>query len=240
MRLGLLTTLWRRHDLARIVLRHHAGLDIPGIEIVPVAVGSEHEAKRIADEEGWHFVRHKNSPLSDKHNAGLRALAGANVDGVVVIGSDDLLNAAYFEEMAARLASGQEAIELRGIYFYDAPNDELMYANQWSTGVGRCFSSSLLRRRDWTGWESGHDRRIDITMTKPLLQWANPRTWISDLRTTDIRVVDIKTGDGMWSFDWCKSICRPDRRHPVPDSRAWFDRHFPGVFDSLTEINPTT
>jgi len=245
IRLGLLTTLWRRPELTRIVLRHHANLAPSGVEIVPVAVGSEKGAKEMCEEEGWTFIRHKNSPLSDKHNAGLRAFQGAGVDGVAIIGSDNLLNAAYFEEMASRLAQGHEVVELRGIYFYDLFRDDLVYADAWSTGVGRVFSRALLRRRGWEAWERGVDRRVDSAAQRQLLQWANPRSWVPDLRATDIRVVDIKTDTNMWSFDWAvREVTRPDRRHPVPNSQGWFERHFPGTWDDLTAIpqpaNPTT
>lgn len=238
MRIGLLTTIWKRHDLGRITLKHHAGLDIPGIEIVPVAVGSEGAAsRRLAKRAGWLYVEAPNRPLSNKHNAGLRALSTAGVDGVVVIGSDNLLNAAYFEYAASLLAQGREFMEMRGIWFYDLPGDELTYAGQWSTGVGHCMASSILRRRDWKAWDDGHDRYLDRLVTKRIASHAHPRSWISDLRKTDVRAVDIKTADNMWGYDWCvNEVCRADRRHPVNNPRSWFDRHFPGVFDDLAEI----
>ena len=244
MRLGLLTSIWRRHDLARVVLEHHAMLDIPGVELVPLAVGSEGtDSKRLAHDSGWHYAEAPNSPLSDKMNEGLKAFRTAGVDGVVIIGSDDLLNAAYFEHAAATLAAGKDVLELRGIYFYNAPTDELVYADAWSTGVGRCLSARLLNAREWVGWESGQDTHLDHAMRTQAVVHGRERAWVADLRKTDIRVVDIKTEENLWSYAWCvNEITRPDRRHPVPDTRTWFERHFPGTYDAIhnPEQTPVT
>lgn len=242
MRIGILTALWQRRELARVVMTHHANLQIPDVELVPLAVGSEGKASRdLAHECGYHYVAARNHPVSDKLNKGMQAFASAGVDAVVVTDSDDLLNAAYFEHVAGKIAEGNELIELRGIYFYSAITDDLVYADAWSTGVGRCFSSSLLRRRRWTGWQPGMNKMLNSGQQVPLIQWANPRAWVPDLRKTEIRVVDIKTGHNIWTFEQCvDEICRPDRRHPIPDTRAWFERHFPGTYDRIHEHHHPT
>ena len=90
MTLGILTTLWKRHAIAHIVLEHYAHMDLSPVHSVRLAVGSEGDVSRsLAEEAGWEYLEHDNLPLSDKWNAGMAALKG-RVDAVLIVGSDDI------------------------------------------------------------------------------------------------------------------------------------------------------
>ena len=89
-RVEILTCLWRRHQLADIVLRHYAAVRdaLAGTLTLGItAVGSEGAQSRdLAERHGAHYVEHANSPLGAKWNVGLRAVRELQPDAVVITG----------------------------------------------------------------------------------------------------------------------------------------------------------
>jgi len=235
IKIGLLIPVWQRHDLARIVLAHYAALSVPGVEIVPVVVGSEGEASAaLADAAGVLYVEAPNEPLSDKHNAGVRAMRGLGVDCFVNCGSDDLLNAEYFAEVAALVADGCDFFALRGIWYYDVATKRLVYQHRSFPGAGVMLSRHVLEAVGWQPWETGQDRLLDASLINRCRRHAVKQAWVGDLRETTVRAVDIKTGVNMWDFDTITAR----QGVPAPEARpaAWLKQHFPKASTSITKL----
>ncbi len=54
MKLGIIMPIWRRHRLASLVMHYHRQLELPDIDIIGVAVGSEGAvSEKIAKDAGW-------------------------------------------------------------------------------------------------------------------------------------------------------------------------------------------
>jgi hypothetical protein len=235
VRIGLLIPVWQRHELARIVLAHYAKLKVNGAEIVSVVVGSEGDASRaLADEVGALYVEAPNEPLSDKHNAGVHAMKGLHVDCFVNCGSDDLINAAYFEAVSHLIAEDCDYLALRGLWYYDAATKRLVYQHRGFPGAGTMLSAHILGLVDWNPWPSGLDRYLDGGLINRCRQHSKVQAWVGDLRETDVRIVDVKTEVSMWDFDTITA--RAGVAVPEKAPAAWLKTHFPRSAASLTKL----
>lgn len=235
VRIGLLIPVWQRHALARIVLAHYAKMTLDGAVIIPVVVGSEGEASwALAEEFGMLYVEAPNEPLSDKKNAGAHAMRGLGVDCLVDCGSDDLLNAGFFQEIAGQVASGTDYFSLRGLWYYHAQSKRLVYQHRGHPGAGTMLSAYVLGQVDWNPWPTGLDRLLDAGLINRCRKFAKVQSWVGDLRETDIRLVDIKTDVGLWDFDTITA--RQGAPCPEKNPAAWFKTHFPKSATSITKI----
>src|SRR6056297_86817 len=90
MKVALVLAIYKRHDLEKIVLDNFRRQSKKfGFEII--VAGSEGEtSKRLA--KGCHYIEVENDPLSDKHNELIKKAKELDVDGVVLMGSDDIVN----------------------------------------------------------------------------------------------------------------------------------------------------
>jgi hypothetical protein len=95
MRLALVIAIYNRHDLESLVIeRYKEQSKKYGFEII--IAGSEGEAsQKIA--KGCHYIEIKNYPVSVKHNALINKAKELDVDGVVLSGSDNIVNDNYWK-----------------------------------------------------------------------------------------------------------------------------------------------
>lgn len=173
-RLGLLTAVWQRHDLVDFVLGYYRRVldgDLPA-KWEMIVVGSEGEASRaLAERHGAHYVEAPNSPLSDKFNAGSLAARDLGMDGLVLVGSDDLLSARYLRFASSWCPAGPRAVGLSDCYILDFAGWGTWYWPGYKgkregrpLGSGVVLSPELLRRLDWRPWMTGLDRNLDGSM----------------------------------------------------------------------------
>jgi hypothetical protein len=237
IRIGIMTTLWKRHDLEKIVLSYYSTLEVEGVEIVGLAAGSEGDSSRnVAKEAGWYYVSARNKPLGAKHNKALHAISQLDrIDCVVIIGSDDLLNAKYFEYIRDRFNEGMEAVTLDGWYMHRLGTDTVTYKTGATTGAGRMLSMGLIRRRNFKAWPDGQNRMLDGSMHTPIMQYANPRIYVGKPHENGIVCIDIKSDTNMWSI---AEMTDKLQHKPTKEegAKAFFDKHFPGVLDKLNTI----
>jgi len=189
MRIGILTAVHGRHELAEIVLRHnrHAAV-LAGLDVTPLAVLSEEEELRCEDvayitDAGWDFIIKPNQPLSDKWNAGLQELRGKGLDVVICIGSDDLVHSSVFRALAEALQTAwidpttmtcidgtPDWVGLRDMYSLHAPSGKVRYFPGYvgeregePIGTCRAFSRRFLDRVQWQLWKPGLARGLDAS-----------------------------------------------------------------------------
>ena len=238
-RIGLLTTLWRREDVENIVLRHYADLDVPGVEIVRLAVGSEGaESMLRAAQNDWHYIAARNRPLSDKHNKGMDWFRDKGVAGVIVIGSDDLMTAETIRILVRHLNDGADVVAPEDIYYYDRGCDKLYYGVRHHPGAGVLYSSATLEKLNWHLWPEGIDTRLDgQAMNRVHKQGAPSRVrYLDGCRARGLVVADIKSSDNMWTLRQLKETT--GRVSPV--DLDIFDDAFPGVREELKALNQPT
>ena len=235
MTIGILTTLWKRHALARIVLEHYAHLDLPGVRFVLLAVGSEGDVSRsLAEESGWEYIEHPNDPLSDKWNAGIATLRG-RVDAVLIVGSDDIMTIRAIEMVLEQIRSGSEAVGLKDLHYYDTRTGDAYYGVRHMPGAGMMVTADALDRVGWQPWESGLNRYLDRSFTNRLQTKAYPCRfkYIENCRDKSADMVDIKTSQNIWQV--VQIAAKTGRVHSV--SAASFDHTFPDLRDKLKQID---
>lgn len=182
-RLCLLTCLWQRPELSQMVLRYYQGAKntLADVELELVAIGSEGDASRqIAEASDFHYFEHANSPLSAKWNFGLQQTRAFDPDGVVLVGSDDLLSASILNHYARCLQQGDLFVGFLDGCFLDLGTSSLCqwhgYAGpKWrarrlaeTIGMGRLLARPLLEALDFSLWDGQRaDSRLDqLAQTK--------------------------------------------------------------------------
>jgi hypothetical protein len=245
MRLGLLTTIWQRPELTRLFLSYYARLDVPGIDLVPVAVYSpEDDTRWLRDSlpwpphpNPWTFTPAPNDPLGAKWNTGVRFLLTRDVDAVMVVGSDDLLSASYFELAAEMLSKRWDYLYPQDFYVYDAPSRRLAYCEHLYAGAGRVLSRRVLDRLGWQPWAPALNRYLDGSLHENALGAASRAYVVRDMRGRGLAGVDVKTEGNMWRLEGRALVGAGDRltirRVQEEDPAAFFGRFFPAEAKAL-------
>jgi len=180
----ILTCIWKRPKLTRIVLSHYRALkkelkDVINLELV--AVGSEGEkSKNICEESGFNYFEYENQPMSEKWNFGLQMTKKINPDAVIIVGSDDLIDKNLLEFYDKKLKQGYMMLGIKDFYIYDAERRKLAYWRGYgklndahrmneTIGLARCLSRSLLDKLDFNIWNDLNiSRNLDGAMTTRL------------------------------------------------------------------------
>jgi hypothetical protein len=173
--LGVVTTLWKRPELTRLVLEHLRQLReaLAGeLRLEVVAVGSEGDASRqVCEGLEVKYVEAPNHPLNAKANAGYRRARQLGVDAVMRLDSDTLASESLFRALAARLGEG--SVGCLDVYFLDLASMQLCYNPPYSlfnqrlynllkggwrrvgepVGPGRCHSAAVLDDLGWEPWD---------------------------------------------------------------------------------------
>lgn len=229
--IGILTALWKRHDLEALVMEYYRQLHIDGLNFVCVAVGSEGDVSRFnAESSGFHYVEAPNDPLSDKWNAGMRRLKD-KVDAVIVVGSDDLLSEKAIRTLVAEWENGNDMVGLEDLWYYEG--GRLFESIRSHPGAGVILGASVLMRVDWEPWPAGVARRLDGHMTNRLHTDGYPCKckYIRDNLEHGLILLDIKSGVNMWTVEEMSQMTQ--RVHEIPAERL--DEAFPGLRDLLTQ-----
>lgn len=201
----VLTACWKRPELTALVTSYYADLQIPGLALHPVAAVSEGESF-----SGWDTIHAPNSPLGAKWNAALAYAEeldgerGWNSVGVVIVGSDDILNLALFTWLA-KYYDTADFIELADCYFYDLVTSRVLWLYRGRIGAGRFISRDLLDKCAWKLWNPDAERGLDHGTNQILGKCEHA------LYRGGAAALDIKTADcNIWSFDHLRDNVRSE------------------------------
>ncbi|VXD14067.1 hypothetical protein PL8927_270242 [Planktothrix serta PCC 8927] len=180
------TCVWGRPELTRIVLSYYAHLkkELSGkIHLELLAVGSEGDASRkLCEECGFDYLEYPNQPLSSKWEYGLNQCANYDPDGVIIVGSDDIVSQNLIEFYDRQLKDNLVFCGLQDAYFFDVNNQNLVWWTGYSgkkdpvrvgetIGMGRCLSRTLLDKLEFSIWKGlDINSSLDGAMTRKLEQ----------------------------------------------------------------------
>ncbi|OSX71253.1 hypothetical protein BU14_0572s0002 [Porphyra umbilicalis] len=223
-------TAWERLPLTAAVLRHYARVRGDAALAAARVVLAVHVAgtggaplAAAAAATGATYSEHPNTPLGAKHNAGLAAGRGAHpaTDAVVVVGSDDLLPAAYFPAIAARLRGGRShVVGLADLGVVDVGAWTAAYSRGYrgganpvasTVGLGRAYSAAVLDGLAHRGglWEPPLRRGLDQSAARRLLTGLPAVVWCAAVLEGGVGAgglagVDVKTGGAggvnLWAY----------------------------------------
>jgi hypothetical protein len=170
MKTAIITTLYKRHDLAEIVLDYYNSLK-KEFNLILIAAGSEgEESRQLAERNGWEYIETHNRPLTHKHNALSSYLKGKDIKGAVLIGSDDLIAKEQLKFYEGLSENESEIIGFSSVYFFDTRTKELglFESESQSIGAGRYFSKRILEACNYELWEGDFNRGLDLNCKKRL------------------------------------------------------------------------
>jgi len=235
MKIVVITCLWKREDVAKLMLdnlrwrKEQVAGD--GIEVEVLACGSEGlKSQTLARSHGAHYMEYENQPLGAKFNAALLGAQGFNPDAVMVLGSDNLVNAEIFRAWAKYLDAGKEYLGFLDGYMFDTVSHLLVqwhgYKRQMRLGEplgsGRCYSRSLLNRAEWKLWDSRKRESLDWSVTQRM-KTLKPDYMFGRMEDFDIRHIGLKTPENICSFRNLLTNSRNNITHLDPDEiAAWF------------------
>jgi hypothetical protein len=217
-KLAILTCVWKRPELTETVLSSYRALreDLhEQLELILLAVGSEGEvSKTLCERHDFEYLEYPNSPLSHKWNAGVQSARNHDPDGLVIVGSDDLINGSLLRAWAAKLEEGFDFCGIRDLYVLDLSTLMLGYWGGYEhsagkadragepIGCGRCFSRDLLDKMEWNLWPE--EPRLDEGLDELCLRHVGkkgfmPSSWL--LEEAGSMALDIKSGTNITSFD---------------------------------------
>nr|WP_317270640.1 tetratricopeptide repeat protein [Arthrospira sp. PLM2.Bin9] len=180
------TCVWGRPELTRIVLSYYADIkrELSGkINLELLAVGSEGDASRkLCQECGFDYLEYPNQPLSSKWEYGLNRCADYDPDGVIIVGSDDIISQNLIEFYDEKLKDNLVFCGIQDAYFFDVSKQHLVlwmgyggkadFARVGETiGMGRCLSRTLLDKLEFSIWKGlDINSSLDGAMTQKLEQ----------------------------------------------------------------------
>lgn len=216
--------VWKREQLTKFVLAHYDSLKGPlargGIELDIFITGSEDASTaEMAASVGAGYAVHANSPLGAKHGRGLRSLReyyeGNVRDAVMVVGSDDILNEAYFwkvKELMGSKVKKKHVVGIQDIYFYELKSGRMVYSKGYSVGggfsgtmgCGRVFSWAVLDTLKWQLWDEKLERGLDQSASRQVIReiaMIEAVSGVIDGRESGAMAVDVKSETNVWKFE---------------------------------------
>jgi len=194
MKITVIVAFWKRHQSTAIMLDN-----LRNLKIDVVAVGSEGaHSRELAEAHGAVYFECENQPLGRKWQRALTLARDLNPEAVMVLGSDNIANAALFERYSKALDNGAEYCGLYDAYQFNPCVWTLIH---WPGYVGkragepigsaRCFSKSLLDRIGWQLWDEGLSSSLDWSATQRI-NAVNCRKFFLAQKDTEIRHLGVK------------------------------------------------
>lgn len=238
MRLTFVTTIWKRPALTNFVFEYYNNLRADLAKTVKldlIAVGSEGEnSKQIATRNGWEYMEHENQPLNRKWAKGFELAREKDPDGVILIGTDDLLSPGLVKSYAELVGANRENIGLKDTYslllstfqacHWPGYNFKGIRPRKWlyaykrynqTAGSGRLFTADTLDRMGWDLWGSNE-------LSKALDRFCTARMKELNLSIKGYcqhelggRFMSIKTGTQITPFTGTWSLNRRWMDNPV-------------------------
>lgn len=201
----LVTVIYKRHTLTNFVLSYYDNLKNKlkdSIEIELICVGSENNLSRdLALKNNFEYYEYPNNPVSHKHNKVFEVCKNKNVDGVVYVGSDDIIDEVFFLEYIKSLENGIDFLGFKDVYFLTKDNLGFWGGYEKTTsrygepiGPGKLYSKKLLDKLNWRPWgNESKDRGLDSLCWKELSKINDVKKTIKSCKDINGHIIDIKT-----------------------------------------------
>lgn len=199
MNIAVVIPIHKREELARRVIGYYESLDVRGLRLFVVPVLSDLECN-LWNELNPPKAFSLNEPLAAKFNKGIDACRMLDIDGVMIVGSDDLIAPWVFEGVAKKRPFYQE---VRGVHFFNSKTGQLVFDHQFKCGAGKYFSKDFLDKSNWNPYDEWKDKNVD---SGPERYLASGRTEIKQASMYKPACIDIKTDENMWDWEWVKRL----------------------------------
>jgi hypothetical protein len=154
--------------------------------------GSEGDVSRsVVEPFGFDYIETDNRPISHKNNALMEAARRYDPDGVVIVGSDDLVDINLFRVYQQAIDDGVECLTFTDVYFYSPKYQYLSYLKQTRIGAGRFWGRKALEKMDYKGWSGQQNKGLDNLNIRTMLKKGVEITEAS-LKDYNAQIIDVK------------------------------------------------
>jgi len=209
MKILLLIAAWQRHETARITYQQLMQVETEwnnlGITLIPLVICSNSEDAALANSFGFITYYHKNSPLGEKMNAGLKRALEFKCDYIMQLGSDDLLDANLINFYLDPLLRKSPFFGLSSLYFYDQQGDRLKELQLTNViGAGRCIRRDICEfmSENFGLWYYRTEKGLDNDSEARIYDFMGfEQHRVQYIKTPTPMILDIKDGENLHSFD---------------------------------------
>jgi hypothetical protein len=209
MRIVVLTALWKRPHIAKVMLGNLSRCRLllkDEVELVPLAVGSELETSRS---------------LAAAYDVEYTECVNILGEGIEFMGILD----GYMYQLSTR-----KLVHWRG-YRSDLRRGEPI-------GSGRCFSASLLRKMGWKPWDPSLRCGLDYDCTKKIksLRVSSRAIW---MEAFEIKHLGVKTEENICKFETLLTNPENDLVFIDPTVMpGWFGTDIAGQLERISRPTP--
>lgn len=189
--------VWKRPEITEICFMGISRLRRVGIhDVSALAVISETSMIDLCVKYGVDYVMHKNYPLGEKKNAGLKRALEKGFDYLIDIGSDDLLK----DEFLSLYPFEKDVYGLRDFVMMNSETGECRRLNDRDArfGVGRAISRRAVESlgKLWNDNQNhGLDNWSEFELAKAGFLGTN-------IRSEEPLAIDIKSEVNLWPFNY--------------------------------------
>jgi len=205
IKICLVTVIYKRHELTDFVLSYYNQQKDrlkDKIEIELVCVGSEGNISQgIAIKNGFEYHEYPNTPVSHKHNKVVEVCKNKDVDGIVYVGSDDIIDDVFFDEYIKCINQKIDFLGFTDVYFLT--ENHLGYWGGYKSdtprynepiGPGKFYSKKLLDKLNWKPWGNAElNRGLDRLCWNELNSQSDITKKIKKCTEINGHIIDIKT-----------------------------------------------
>jgi hypothetical protein len=139
---------------------------IPAVVLVASNYNDAQFSLKLAEKyENVFATFHQNYPIGGKWDAGVQYAKKLDVNGVLILGSDDVLSLDYIQECYSAINSGIDMIGNRKWMIYDTSKNLYLLEYTKNVGVflggGKMFSKKFLDSVDWTIFDKRKPKHLD-------------------------------------------------------------------------------
>ena len=119
-------------------------------------------------------------------------------DGVMVVGSDNLIHRDYFDYLAEKRP---DFVDLGWCYYYEQATGKMLWHYQAVLGAGKYMSRTILERASWRPYEENQNRNVDGGPKKYVYEGEGvylQEPWAIDIKTPDENMWDFSVIEGRY------------------------------------------
>lgn len=191
--------------------------------IKTMAIVSDPENKKLAEEHSDFVVETTNEPLGRKMNTGMAEAVKQEFELLMQLGSDNLISNAGMMKNVDMFCKGNLFFGHNRILFYDSVTKKAkqkFYGNVF--GAGRCIARPILIKamRKAPLWEDDRKRGLDISSEHSIEKSVG---FISiPVEFVVPQVIDIKSDENIWAYDYFNEPeCSPEIMKELVGKKEW-------------------
>lgn len=198
MKLGFITALHGRHKLTELFAEHTSQFGLPVFASI-----TEGDTANVltAERFGVTYREMPNEPVGDKFQIALDMAMEAGCDAVMVLPSDDFISQEYVEAIFKMLDNGIPYMLPQKIAIHHPVEGTYELRSDGKScgryGAGRVVIRNVIEACGGTIWADKRNRSLDSESHGRILAAGFKCV---PVRTKDIPLVDIKTGDNIWPW----------------------------------------